>query len=595
MKKTMFSLHHIFLWLVIRAGVKGDSELSGCPTKSSWRYLARSGEKFFLFCDVPRRGRISKKDICGKTRCHDISCSSDVRWYKHPQNGSQPYAILNEHSHITWENHLLQFSPVGIKDAGFYICTFKYEPKFEVENRQSRGITCFLNITLEVQPKEKTPCLDSVKNELFLLIGSTDRVPCPGINCERDIQSEVTWYKVRMKCVTKCHQVQNASILLIMCDLSTSNQIPQPDSPADSSVDLSSVKNTSSKPTILYPTVDMLTLEVELGKPLTLDCKAQFEFERNFNPVIKWFVDDPGLNRKELREGNKSIENDVEQKTIHFIAHLKEVTKKDLQRNFICFAQNSVGNTTLTIKLKQKKGVLFTYILFGTTITLVAILMTSALTYRYWIEIVLLYRTYQAKDETLGDKKEFDAFVSYARDSFGDLDSSSLNEESFALDLLPQVLENKYGYTLCLFERDVIPGGAYTEDIVKIIKQSRRVICVLSSSYVNNPSVFELQAAVNLALEDQTLKLILIKFSPFKEPDSLPQRVRKALSVLPTITWKNSKSAPPNSRFWSRIRYHMPVKNCRKLGSQGFHFFPRIFSEEIEKEKETRTNNVSNH
>uniref|UniRef100_F7EHK1 Interleukin 18 receptor accessory protein n=1 Tax=Monodelphis domestica TaxID=13616 RepID=F7EHK1_MONDO len=565
----MFSLHHIFLWLVIRAGVKGDSELSGCPTKSSWRYLARSGEKFFLFCDVPRRGRISKKDICGKTRCHDISCSSDVRWYKHPQNGSQPYAILNEHSHITWENHLLQFSPVGINDAGFYICTFKYEPK------QSRGITCFLNITLEVQPKEKTPCLDSVKNELFLLIGSTDRVPCPGINCERDIQSEVTWYKNGTLCPrwTSTH-IEFTEIFyrdrgVYVCDYK---------------------KSINSTWWIVRAVVDVIVFPSYSpfshrfpGKPLTLDCKAQFEFERNFNPVIKWFWIVSSLD----------IENDVEQKTIHFIAHLKEVTKKDLRRNFICFAQNSVGNTTLTIKLKQKKGVLFTYILFGTTITLVAILMTSALTYRYWIEIVLLYRTYQAKDETLGDKKEFDAFVSYARDSFGDLDSSSLNEESFALDLLPQVLENKYGYTLCLFERDVIPGGAYTEDIVKIIKQSRRVICVLSSSYVNNPSVFELQAAVNLALEDQTLKLILIKFSPFKEPDSLPQRVRKALSVLPTITWKNSKSAPPNSRFWSRIRYHMPVKNCRKLGSQGFHFFPRIFSEE--KEKETRTNNVSNH
>lgn len=100
----------------------------------------------------------------------------------------------------------------------------------------------------------------------------------------------------------------------------------------------------------------------------------------------------------------------------------------------------------------------------------------------------------------------------------------------------------------------------YTEDIVSIIKKSRRGIFILSPNYVNGPSVFELQAAVSLALDDQTLKLILVKFCPFKEPESLPDLVRKALRVLPTVTWRGLKSAPPNSRFWTRMRYHMPVK-----------------------------------
>lgn len=58
------------------------------------------------------------------------------------------------------------------------------------------------------------------------------------------------------------------------------------------------------------------------------------------------------------------------------------------------------------------------------------------------------------------DKKEFDAFVSYAKwSSFESEASSSLNEENLALNLFPEILENKYGYTLCLLERDVAPGG----------------------------------------------------------------------------------------------------------------------------------------
>ena len=61
---------------------------------------------------------------------------------------------------------------------------------------------------------------------------------------------------------------------------------------------------------------------------------------------------------------------------------------------------------------------------------------------------------------SFSDQKEFDAFVSYAKWSpFEREASSSLTEENLALNLLPDVLENKYGYTLCLLERDVTPGG----------------------------------------------------------------------------------------------------------------------------------------
>lgn len=164
------------------------------------------------------------------------------------------------------------------------------------------------------------------------------------------------------------------------------------------------------------------------------------------------------------------------------------------------------------------------------------------------------------------DKKVFDAFISYAKwSSFENEATSSLSEEYLALNLFPEVLENKYGYNLCLLDRDVAPGGVYAEDIVNIIKKSRRGIFILSPNYVNGPSIFELQAAVNLALDDKTLKLILIKFCSFQEPESLPHLVKKALRVLPTVTWRNLKSVPPNSRFWTQMRYHMPVKSSKGL------------------------------
>lgn len=49
-------------------------------------------------------------------------------------------------------------------------------------------------------------------------------------------------------------------------------------------------------------------------------------------------------------------------------------------------------------------SVVFIYILLGTVMILAGVLAAGALLYMYWIEIVLLYRTYQNKDETLGGK-----------------------------------------------------------------------------------------------------------------------------------------------------------------------------------------------
>ncbi|KAG3268153.1 interleukin 18 receptor accessory protein [Ictidomys tridecemlineatus] len=392
-----------------------------------------------------------------------------------------------------------------------------------------------------------------------------DSIYCPSLSCQSETQSpEVTWYQNG-----KLLSAEKSSSILVddtyvyhqgtyVCDytppdpasLSTLRDVVQV---------LTIVEDTKFKPDILDPVQD--TLEVELGKSLTLRCKARFGFEKLFRPVIKWYIQDAD---REWEAPNSEKKRRMPVAVWEFVN--EEVNGPAEAVLGVGCGWPWPGSAAAAAHGSPVPPVLFLYILLGTVMTLVGTLAAGALIYLYWIEMMLLCRSCRSQDETLRDKKEFDAFVSYAKRSSLESEASSApSEEHLALNLFPEVLENKYGYTLCLLERDVVPGGVYAEDVVSIIKKSRRGIFILSPNYVNGPSVFELQAAVNLALDDQTLKLILIEFRSFQEPESLPHLVKKALRVLPTVTWKGFKSVRPNSRFWTQMRYHMPVKNSRRF------------------------------
>uniref|UniRef100_UPI001659D9C7 X-linked interleukin-1 receptor accessory protein-like 2 n=1 Tax=Halichoerus grypus TaxID=9711 RepID=UPI001659D9C7 len=73
---------------------------------------------------------------------------------------------------------------------------------------------------------------------------------------------------------------------------------------------------------------------------------------------------------------------------------------------------------------------------------------------------MLFYRQHFGSDETTNDNKEYDAYLSYTKVDQDTLDCDNPEEEQFALEILPDVLEKHYGYKLFIPERDLIPSGS---------------------------------------------------------------------------------------------------------------------------------------
>ncbi|XP_023599748.1 interleukin-18 receptor 1 [Myotis lucifugus] len=173
----------------------------------------------------------------------------------------------------------------------------------------------------------------------------------------------------------------------------------------------------------------------------------------------------------------------------------------------------------------------------------------------YRIDLALFYRHFMGRDETLTDGKTYDAFVSYLKGC----GPAHGEERAFAVEVLPRVLEEHFGYKLCIFERDVAPGGAVVDEIHSLIEQSRRLIIVLSTSYMFNEVRYELESGLHEALVERKIKIILIEFTPVSDFTFLPQSLQ-LLKSHRVLKWKADKSLPYNSRFWKNLLYLMPAK-----------------------------------
>ncbi|XP_073520864.1 interleukin-18 receptor accessory protein-like isoform X2 [Phyllobates terribilis] len=503
-------LYLTFLLSSVKYSVLEEANVSDCLDEEHYRYQAYTGETLYFQCNLTSNN--SEKTI---------------QWFL-----QKPYKSLEEEKsrkdlNVSIIETTLQISPLEKHNSGTYICR--------------RGNLC---MKMRVQAIERKNCENYGPNRFFFRNTDEMSMSCPSLNCPlgKNIRN-VTWYKTlnfssvtyenRFSLKINNNEIQFSKIYtsdagIYICDYVLYMQGKEWIIRATIQVSVD-FPDAQQPPQISGPS-NGTKIEAEFGKPFKLICKVIFGYERSFNPIIKWTVLHPESKKQSALIGGRELCLYTTRILIEYecilTMPLESVTNSDLHAIYQCSAQNSVGNVTSTVKLSRKEA----------------------------------------------DDKDFDAFISYATQTseFSEEKMESYfdnyEDEQFATQLLPSVLEDNFNYKLCILERDILPGGAYVEDIAKIIKRSRRAIFILSQRYITGPRLFELQAAITRSLEEQeNLKLILIKLKPFKEPETIPLIVKKALRALPTVSWKgdiNSKSAH-TSKFWKRIRYYMPVKKNR--------------------------------
>ncbi|KAM6099530.1 interleukin-18 receptor 1 isoform 1-T7 [Theristicus caerulescens] len=503
-----------------------------------------------------------------------------INWYK--ENAGKQELIKETHRIVSQMN-FLEFWPVELSDSGNYSVTHS-------NGKQNFTIQKW---TLNVLERNKSSCFN--KNHLTTEIknaGTGHSLKCSYLSVNEN--DSITWYKdcknyenetereLDFKTLTVQHSgIYTCKILIshegeIYHSTNTIKLVVEEDAPETVSLEIVGRDE---------------EIETEIGKEEILNCTGFLGYytreDMREDASLYWLINqkfpekcsgipenEPSICEEEFKKlqlGNKFF--------VTRLLRIKKVTDEDMHHNFTCMLQADERTQTKIVKLKKGNTRDLPLHIFTTGMVLAVLFACVAIAavfvcVMFRVDLVLFYRNICRRDDTAGDGKEYDAFVSYLKDCI----SPTGEEREFALKILPMILEENFGYKLCIFERDVSPGGAVVDDIHSFIDKSRRLIIILSQNYVSDRAIYELESGLHKALVERKTKIILIEYMPISDYNFLPE----SLSLLPSkrvVKWKKDKSLPVNSRFWKNLRYLMPAKptkintkghlNNLDLGSEG--------------------------
>uniref|UniRef100_A0A3Q1EKX9 Interleukin 1 receptor accessory protein n=1 Tax=Acanthochromis polyacanthus TaxID=80966 RepID=A0A3Q1EKX9_9TELE len=311
----------------------------------------------------------------------------------------------------------------------------------------------------------------------------------------------------------------------------------------------------SKYPSILRPTKDRV-FTIKPGSKVLLNCTGHFPIIRpGMVPEIWWTVDGKTLDKLADQRFSQKISQegyDYGDLTMKNVLQIQDFQSEDVNKEFNCSVKNERGFETRRVQLQEEVWVPVVELACGLGVTLLLMLLLFVVYHIFWLELLLLYRSWFGTDERHTDDKEYDVYISYARNS---------EEEQFVLSTLRRVLENELGYSVCIFDRDSLPGGTITDETLSFVARSRRLLVVVSPGYASQGSqaLLELKAGIDGMALGGHLRVILVQYKPVQR-HSWVRELRRARVALVLVRWQGDKSKELTSRFWKRLRVELPVR-----------------------------------
>ncbi|KAF3857235.1 hypothetical protein F7725_009094 [Dissostichus mawsoni] len=499
---------------------------------------------------------------------HAQSAGLSLMWYKSAGHGDFEEPISFDGTRMSKEEDAIWFRPAELDDVGYYSCVLR------------NSTYCMkVSMSLTVAENDTDLCFNS-KMRFFekAELSKNKDITCPGIDdyVQPGAQPDIVWYKEckpkqwrqtieRKRDTLSIKDVREDDIGNYTCELEFGNFLVRRTTELSVTAPL-----TDKPPKILFPSESQVSvIEMAIGSPLNLTCRAFFGYSGRQSTYL---LDEGGEGDNVTVNANASVRHATStfscapsrpcrtirehlgEQEVSISLTIESVEESDLG-NYSCYVENGNGRRQANIQLSKTAELMYTVELAGGLGAILMLLICLVTLYKcYRIELMLFYRNHFGSEDIDGDNKDYDAYLSYTKVDPDQWSQETREEERFALEILPDVLEKHYGYI---------------EDVARCVDQSKRLIIVMTPSYVvrRGWSIFELETRLRNMLVTGEIKVILIECAElrgimnYQEVEALKHTIK----MLTVIKWRGPSSNQLNSKFWKQLLYEMPFKQMEPL------------------------------